>query len=524
LAKHREASDMLSSRTTYKHVFKANARLTPIGARLAVVLSCCLGACQSSDREQGARALPASGPAQGAAGIPANATAAARAGVGAAAGGGASAALIAASGRDGASGTAGVGGGQAGSAAPSGAAGDAGGHARDHCLVGQDPDPRSPALPDVPDQWKASNADVDLVVPKTVLDWMHTRIWEQSHDAWHNVRRCRGSSFPGAMQSPICSHSELIAAHPECSDAEDGYQFLVMHRHMLQSLRQAFPQQPDQFAGFAHFPFDAKDVPEIWRGRWGSGWSQSIKDTATTLEDIEHKLSQFPSEGDLGRFIQCGSMGSGASSIHGALHFKWVVNESPYSLGKQTVNIDNYMFWKLHGWIDQIWERYRVAKGLTPAEPKLVQALVDQCHEMHALAVALDPAQGPDLSKPLPVEHGEFHEHVRPILEKICSSCHSESSPEAGMSLGGHISSADVVKGLLNVPAMHGGQFKRIVPKQPDQSWLYLKVAGMAMNAGCMGSTCNAQVMPPTGQVTLSTTDLNTLRQWIVDGAPAPTP
>jgi hypothetical protein len=124
---------------------------------------------------------------------------------------------------------------------------------------------------------------------------------------------------------------------------------------------------------------------------------------------------------------------------------------------------------------------------------------------------------------PLPVEHGEFHERVRPILEKTCSSCHSETSPEAGMSLGGHISSADIVKNLVNVQTMHGGQFKRIVPNDAANSWLYLKASGTAMNAGCTGAMCNAQVMPPTGQVTLSQTDLNTIRQWIADGAPPPT-
>jgi uncharacterized membrane protein len=182
------------------------------------------------------------------------------------------------------------------------------------------------------------------------------------------------------------------------------------------------------------------------------------------------------------------------------------------------------MFWKLHGWIDEIWERYRVAKGLAPTEPKLVQALVDQCREMHALGVAIDPTQAVDANSPLPVEHGVFHEMVRPILEKNCSSCHSESSPEAGMSLGGHISSADIVKGIVNVQTMHGGQFKRIVPKSADQSWLYLKASGMAAAAGCTGATCNAQVMPPVGQVTLTQAELDTIRQWIANGAAPPTP
>jgi hypothetical protein len=181
------------------------------------------------------------------------------------------------------------------------------------------------------------------------------------------------------------------------------------------------------------------------------------------------------------------------------------------------------MFWKLHGWIDHVWERYRAAKGLTDAEPELVQALVDQCHEMERLGAVIDPTKVVDTSSPLPAEHGMFHEQVRPILEKHCGSCHSESSPEAGMSLGGHISSADVVKNLVGVTAAHGGQFKRVVAGDAAHSWLYLKVSGTAMNAGCTGSMCNAQVMPPTGQVTLTTAELMTIEAWIDAGAAPPT-
>jgi hypothetical protein len=411
-------------------------------------------------------------------------------------------------------------------AAMSGSAG-AGVMTHDHCLEGEPADVRDAQLTGMPDQWKSpSNGAIDLVVPKIVLDWMTERIWEPSHDAWHNVRRCRsgGIAVPGGARGAmsICSQTQLIPEHQECADADDGYQFLVVHRHMIQALKRAFPQHQALFDGFPHFPFDATDVPAEWQARWGTGWSATIKQTATTLEDIEHQLSMFPTEGDLGRFIQCGGMASGASSIHGALHFKWVVNDSPYSLGKQTVNIDNHMFWKLHGWIDSIWERYRIAKGLADDEPKLQQALIDQCTEMHTLGHAVKPDTSTP-TQPLPVEHGEFHEMVRPILEKTCGSCHSESSPEAAMSLGGNISSADIVQGLLNVQAMHGGQFMRVLPGDPTKSWLYLKASGMAMSAGCTGAMCNTQVMPPTGQVTLTQAELNTIRQWITDGAPVPT-
>jgi hypothetical protein len=393
----------------------------------------------------------------------------------------------------------------------------------DHCVDGEHADVRDATLTGAPDQWKAPGGAIDLALPADVLRWMSERVWTESHDAWHNVRRCKmGGLVPGGMRSPLCSNAALVAANAECSNAEDGYQFLVMHRHMMQALRQAFPQHPQLFAGFPKFPFEAKDVPSEWQGRFGTGWAASVRDTANQLEAVESKLSQFASEGDLGKFIQCGAMSTGASSIHGALHFKWVVNESPHSLGKQTVNVENYMFWKLHGWIDQIWERYRLAKGQKPDEPKLKQALIDQCHEMQRLGQAIKPGSNVP-TQPLPTEHGVFHEQVRPILERVCSGCHSESSPEANLSLGGQISSADVVKALVNVQTAHGGQFLRVVPGAPDQSWLYLKVSGKAASAGCQGAMCSTQVMPPTGQVTLTSAELELVRKWIADGAVAPT-
>ncbi|MFI5307070.1 MAG: hypothetical protein ACHQ53_06955 [Polyangiales bacterium] len=396
----------------------------------------------------------------------------------------------------------------------------------DHCIDGYPPDSSDALVTGKPDEWKASNGDIDLVLPQPVLQWMDDRVWKQSHDAWHNVRRCN-SFFPGFGGSNICTdHPDLVAQHQECSDAEDGYEFLVMHRHMMQGLKQAFPQHTSLFEGFPSFPFDATDVPEQWQGRFGTGWSAQIQQTAHTLEAIESNLSQFPTEGDLGQFIQCGGMGSMAmasSSIHGAMHFKWVVAESPNSLGTQAVNIGNYMFWKLHGWIDGIWERYRAAKGLTDAEPKLEQALMDQCHEMHMLGLVFDaslPLGNPPAA--LPTEHGFFHENVRPILDSKCSGCHSGSTPMAGLALTGNLTSAMVVTELVNVASKDGGQFQRVVPGNPDQSWLYLKVTNTAQNAGCTG-TCNTQGMPPTGKVELSSAQLDAIHQWIADGAPAPT-
>jgi hypothetical protein len=121
-----------------------------------------------------------------------------------------------------------------------------------------------------------------------------------------------------------------------------------------------------------------------------------------------------------------------------------------------------------------------------------------------------------------PVEYGLFHETVRPILDAACASCHGGSTPMAGLLLGGNISSAMIVKQLVGVAAMQGGQFMRVVAGDPQRSWLYLKVSDMAKSAGCTGR-CNTQGMPPTGRVELSSAQLAAIRDWIMAGAPAPT-
>jgi hypothetical protein len=409
----------------------------------------------------------------------------------------------------------------------------------DHCMFGYPADPRDSQITNAPDEWRASNGAIDLVLPKAVVTWMEEGLWEKSHDAWHNIRRCSsglggfgGGGFIGGLFGGgagggvnVCAQTAMVPADQECENAADGYAFLVMHRHMMQGLRQAFPTHADLFKGFTKFPRQAADVPAQWQARWSSGWSAQITQVANVLEGIEQNLSQFATEGDLGRYIQCGGSG-GASSIHGALHFKWVVAESPHSLGDQTVNIDNFMFWKLHGWIDDIWERYRVAKGLKPDEAKLTQALYGQCMEMHNLAHLFEGGGGtsPDAGvAPLPTESGYFHEQVRPIFDKYCMGCHRGSSPEAGLALAGQISSASIVSSLVGRPSTYGGQFQRVVAGNPNQSWLYLKVTGMSASAGCTGAACRTGVMPPAGQVTLTAAELEIIRKWIADGAPAPT-
>ena len=223
--------------------------------------------------------------------------------------------------------------------------------------------------------------------------------------------------------------------------------------------------------------------------------------------------------------------------LHFNLHDQWSRgSSSSHGLNNGQVNITNYMFWKLHGWIDKVWEKYRVAKGLTTAGSlemqRYKQDLAAQCNEMDIEVEILKQTvgDGPLLDCPPDVdETGDFHTKVRPLFEtdaNHCASCHgpAQTSPYAGLTLGGQISSKCIVERLKRA-SNDGGQFKLVEPGDPDKSYLYLKASGLAATTGCASSDvnkpCNTATMPPSGR-TMTDAELAILRQWIADGANYP--
>ncbi len=442
-----------------------------------------------------------------------------------------------------------------GAAGVNGAAGSS--HTVDHCLYGFDPEPTDDTMAYGPAEFLApgvtDQSQVDLILQPEILDWFHAHNWEDVHVEWHAIRTCNISSKGQGTLINICQYKQLIPTDQNCQTSGDGYQFLLAHRHMIQILSQLWPKHAADFKGFDHFPQSAADVPEQWQAAW-KPWSATTLQNGLIGDNIDQpeNLAKFPDEGSLGFWLQClagqtlpnrsDTIASGG--IHFDLHGQWVrtcpsgVTCNQHALNNGNANVDNYMFYKIHGWIDGVWAKYRKAKGLSDDDPKFKADLLAQCREMDTeeqLSIQALGAQGgtgaPVDNTPLPVESGFFHEQVRPIFENAtnkCSGCHSETGPSAGMSLGGHISSLDIVNALVNQPAIDGGQFMLVAPGDPDHSWLYLKAAGTAPNAGCStsnGNLCITAVMPPNGSgaTTVTADQLATLRQWISDGAPLPT-
>jgi hypothetical protein len=104
-----------------------------------------------------------------------------------------------------------------------------------------------------------------------------------------------------------------------------------------------------------------------------------------------------------------------------------------------------------------------------------------------------------------------FSAAVQPIFTAHCAlpGCHSGPTPEEGLDLGAGRSYAR----LVNVTSRECGQFKRVLPGQPGASYLVFKIDGPPQ-------PCFDGVRMPKNALPLSAADRDTIRTWIMQGAP----
>jgi hypothetical protein len=401
------------------------------------------------------------------------------------------------------------------------------------CKLHVSADPRDAMLTGEP-MMVTTGRGQDVLLPQLVLDWMDDNEFAEAHDGWHLVRKwdqtCRKSNATTCSASAALTRQNLQRAPIQQGAPGDGVAFMMMHRHMFMMLRTAFPTHTTLFDGFAEVPRE-KDDPENPHPWSEISWTSNNLRGFEILENIEQHLDQFPTEDDLGLYIEntyrwtpespMSPLNQPGSGLHGALHAQWAVSGSPANLIQQAVDVKNFAFWKLHGWIDDVWERYRKAKGLKDDDPAYRQLMLDQCNEMWALeprnrlqSQSSSGTTNPGTTAP---ETGEFATVVRPFLDTTCAGCHSAIAPSAGMTLGGTgVSSAEVMAGLVGVPASNG-EYKLIEAGAPDRSWVYLKASGGVATVACTRA-CDRQSMPPAGAA-LTQAQLMSLRQWIMNGA-----
>ena len=89
-----------------------------------------------------------------------------------------------------------------------------------------------------------------------------------------------------------------------------------------------------------------------------------------------------------------------------------------------------------------------------------------------------------------------------------CSSCHAGAGSTSGIA-DMDLRNADAAfNTLVNIASVQDGTMVRVLPGQPDNSYVVHKLEGVAAVGG---------IMPPTGM--LPAAEITAIRQWITDGA-----
>lgn len=92
------------------------------------------------------------------------------------------------------------------------------------------------------------------------------------------------------------------------------------------------------------------------------------------------------------------------------------------------------------------------------------------------------------------------------VFTPICSKCHIGASAPEGLQLD----AAHSYNLLVGVPSVEDGSLDRVMPGDPDHSYMVLKIEGAA---GIVGGQM------PLGETPLPQATIDAIRQWIMDGA-----
>jgi hypothetical protein len=220
---------------------------------------------------------------------------------------------------------------------------------------------------------------LDFNMPTPVVSFEKTAMWGMHHLQWHTVR-----------QWDLLSSSDLAFAKKQGwtraaiqeGQAGNGLEFLAMHRAMLSILRTKFPTDAALFSGWTQVPTNPRDAASPLPHNATTPFdAQMLK----ALDRIQNHPETFTGDDDFGLYVetQLRPLASDPShrstdlttGLHNYVHNRFSDSSSPIDMGDPTVNIQNKIFWRLHGWIDARWSAVRTAKGLSDTDPAYVAAL-----------------------------------------------------------------------------------------------------------------------------------------------------
>ena len=289
----------------------------------------------------------------------------------------------------------------------------------DICLVGY-PTLANPSTEQPPYEVNEHSETPTVLIHSYLQQWLSAHGWRDAYSSWQQSRLCKSALLPGNA----CTLDDApLPTEIKCSGRQDGYNFLVMHRYLLQTLKALRPELTEQISRWQKFP-DPQNYPVEIQNQLHA-WPDAVTRAAAIVDTLKKSKAdeirqRWPTEGDFGRWLQCGAgSGLGVDALYGALISNAI--DTPVDDPQAHPNIlDLYLFWQAHSWIDLAWEKYRRALGKMPDDPQLQAALIQQCRvfqfwsdqTIHHTKPAL--AQTPSLYK-----NGNFNALYKHKLAKV---------------------------------------------------------------------------------------------------------
>jgi hypothetical protein len=249
--------------------------------------------------------------------------------------------------------------------------------------------------------WEAMNlpvnAEGDVTVPGDVRDYMQRRAWGYAHARWHQERLWD-------MQSDASKAQFLSQGYQPFDKIQEGangsgLEFLAMHRHMFDEMREVFPAYSEMWKGWETIPREKTSPLSPVAAR-----TELSVSAIAALDRLENDdtLKAIESEDALGLYIWTTRIVAAdgtftqnpdaSAGIHDTtLHQRWAKAKSDVNLAEFSVTHENYIFWKMHGWIDDRWTRWRLLQGLPERDAAMDAAIEAQHMEMHASQALMSP-------------------------------------------------------------------------------------------------------------------------------------
>lgn len=222
-------------------------------------------------------------------------------------------------------------------------------------------------------------------MPAEMMAWMGARMWGQHHLEWHVVRQWDRGAGQFAQQRGW-SRADAQEGEPF-----NGLHFLVMHRAMIELLREQFPGASALLAGWTQVPIDPNDrIDPVPVGNPARTFAGPMLTAVRQLHD-EAFLRSLDDDDAFGLYVetsfrpQPGRPNARSpdlnTGLHNYLHGRFQVTGDPVDLGDIVNNLGNQRFWRLHGWIDSRWTAFRRAKRLPVVDASLIDLI--RSHKMH---------------------------------------------------------------------------------------------------------------------------------------------